>query len=92
VQEGFLAAALHWPKEGVPDNPRAWLIQTATRKMTDQLRSEQARWPREHTAAVREPRPADVGSQDDTLTVLFMCCHPALTPASAIALTLPSVG
>jgi RNA polymerase sigma factor (sigma-70 family) len=92
VQEALLAAALHWPREGVPANPRGWLIQTAVRRMTDQLRSEQARRRREGVAAMREPRAADVADRDDTLILLFMCCHPALTPASAIALTLRAVG
>jgi RNA polymerase sigma factor (sigma-70 family) len=91
VQEALLAAALHWPRDGVPDNPRAWLIQTAVRRMTDQLRSETARRRREDTA-VREPPPAVVTDRDDSLILLFMCCHPALTAASAIALTLRAVG
>src|SRR5439155_7922728 len=86
------AAALHWPAEGVPDNPRGWLIQTAGRRMTDQLRSDQARRRREQAAALREPPAVDVTDHDDTLILLFMCCHPALTPASAIALTLRAVG
>jgi RNA polymerase sigma factor (sigma-70 family) len=92
VQEALVAAAQHWPAEGRPDNPRAWLIQTAIRKMTDQLRSEQARRRRESSAAMREPPAATVSGRDDTLTLLFMCCDPALTPASAIALTLRAVG
>ncbi len=92
VQEALLAAALHWPAEGVPDNPRGWLIQAAVRRMTDQIRSERARRRREEAAAMREPPAADVTGQDDTLILLFMCCHPALTPASAIALTLRAVG
>jgi RNA polymerase sigma factor (sigma-70 family) len=92
VQEALLAAAQHWPAEGRPDHPRAWLIQTAMRKMTDQLRSEQARRRRESSAALREPPPSPVSGRDDTLTLLFMCCHPELTPASAIALTLRAVG
>jgi RNA polymerase sigma factor (sigma-70 family) len=92
VQEALLAAALHWPREGVPANPRGWLIQTAVRRRTDQLRSEHARRQREFVAAMREPPAADVTGQDDTLILLFMCCHPALTPASSIALTLRAVG
>ncbi|HUZ36485.1 MAG TPA: DUF6596 domain-containing protein [Streptosporangiaceae bacterium] len=92
VQEALLAAALHWPADGLPDSPRAWLIQTAGRKMTDQVRSEQARRRREGAAAMREPPPAPVTDRDDTLILVFMCCHPALTPASAIALTLRAVG
>jgi RNA polymerase sigma factor (sigma-70 family) len=92
VQEALLAAALHWRQDGMPDNPRGWLIQTATRRMIDQIRSDQARRRREEVAARREPPTPDIGEQDDTLILLFMCCHPALTPASAIALTLRAVG
>ena len=92
VQEALLAAALHWPRDGLPDSPRGWLIQTATRRQTDQFRSEQARRRREQAAALREPPAADVTDHDDTLTLLFLCCHPALTAASAIALTLRAVG
>jgi RNA polymerase sigma factor (sigma-70 family) len=92
VQEALLAAARHWPAEGVPDSPRGWLIQTAVRRMTDQLRSEQARRRREDAAAMAEPPAPDVSGRDDTLILLFMCCHPALTPASAIALTLRAAG
>jgi RNA polymerase sigma factor (sigma-70 family) len=92
VQEALLAAARHWPREGVPASPRGWLIQTAQRRMTDQIRSEQARRRREQAAAMRDTPPAEVTDRDDTLVVLFMCCHPALTAASAIALTLRAVG
>jgi RNA polymerase sigma factor (sigma-70 family) len=92
VQEALLAAAVHWPREGVPAEPRGWLIQTAGRRMTDQWRSEQSRRQRESLASLREAPAPEVSDQDDTLIVLFMCCHPALTPASAIALTLRAVG
>jgi RNA polymerase sigma factor (sigma-70 family) len=92
VQEALLAAALHWPRDGLPDSPRGWLIQTATRRQTDQFRSEQARRRREQAAALREPPAANVTEHDDTLILLFLCCHPALTAASAIALTLRAVG
>jgi RNA polymerase sigma factor (sigma-70 family) len=98
VQEALLVAAQQWPQEGVPDNPRAWLIQVAARRLTDQLRSEIARRKRE-TALVVEtadeqiaPAPDHEPEKDDTLLLLFMCCHPALTRASAIALTLRAVG
>ena len=91
VQEALLAAALHWPAEGVPASPRAWLIQAAGHRMTDQIRSDQARRRREEAAA-REPPAAEVTGRDDTLKLLFMCCHPALTTPSAIALTLRAVG
>jgi len=92
VQEALLAAALHWPREGLPDNPRGWLIQAAVRRMTDQIRSEIARRRREELAASIGMPAVDVTDRDDTLTLLFMCCHPVLTPASAIALTLRAVG
>ncbi|MFE0022685.1 RNA polymerase sigma factor [Amycolatopsis sp. NPDC059021] len=92
VQEALLAAALHWPSDGTPDNPRGWLIQAAVRKLTDQYRSEQARRRREDVAALRELPAVDVPDRDDTLILLFLCCHPALTPASAVALTLRAVG
>jgi RNA polymerase sigma factor (sigma-70 family) len=98
VQEASLAAALQWPHEGLPDNPRAWLTHVAFRRMTDHLRGEVARRRRESAAALEAARasePATIESarhEDDTLLLLFMCCHPALTPASAIALTLRAVG
>ena len=92
VQEALLAAALHWPRDGLPDNPRGWLIQAAVRRMTDQIRSEIARRRREELAASIGMPAVDVADRDDTLVLLFMCCHPALTPASAIALTLRAVG
>jgi RNA polymerase sigma factor (sigma-70 family) len=99
VQEALVAAALEWPKSGVPDNPRAWLIAVAMRKLTDQIRSESARRRREtkmmqeseEENVVPPPDEAHV-EQDDTLALLFMCCHPALTRPSAIALTLRAVG
>ncbi|HEX4214560.1 MAG TPA: DUF6596 domain-containing protein [Candidatus Dormibacteraeota bacterium] len=91
VQEALLAAARHWPAEGVPDNPRGWLLQSATRRFTDLMRSDQARYRREDRAA-REPAREQVPEHDDTLALLFMCCHPSLTPASAVALTLRAVG
>jgi RNA polymerase sigma factor (sigma-70 family) len=92
VQEALIAAARHWPADGTPDNPRGWLIQAASRRLTDQLRSDQARRRREVIAAATQPPPADGPSGDDTLILLFMCCHPVLTPASAIPLTLRAVG
>jgi RNA polymerase sigma factor (sigma-70 family) len=91
VQEALLAAATHWPVEGVPDNPGGWLIQTAVRRLTDQYRSEQARRRRERDATLREVPGAEPAQRDDTLVLLFMCCHPALTAASSIALTLRAV-
>src|SRR5215469_2127075 len=97
VQEASIAAVMQWPRDGVPENPRAWLTQVAFRKMADHIRSESARRRRETEVAeeaAHAPQPAfDTAPQeDDTLVLLFMCCHPALTPASAIALTLRAVG
>ena len=101
LQEALLAAATQWPEQRVPDNPRAWLITVASRRLTDQLRSDLARARRETAAAALLPpielvAPAadeDLPSEaDDTLTLLFLCCHPALSPASQVALTLRAVG
>jgi RNA polymerase sigma factor (sigma-70 family) len=91
VQEALVAAAQRWPRDGVPENPNAWLLQAATRRLIDQYRSDRSRRVRE-SAAAQEPQAPEVPDRDDTLTVLFMCCHPSLTPASAIALTLRAVG
>jgi RNA polymerase sigma factor (sigma-70 family) len=100
TQEALIAAAIQWPADGVPGHPRGWLITVAARRLTDLLRADQARQRREDTvarwvlpeqwlapAADRPP-----GDHDDTLILLFLCCHPALTPASQIALTLRAVG
>ena len=98
VQEALIAAAAQWPRDGVPDHPRGWLLQVALRRMTDSVRSEIARRNRETQvagelpAAVAPPDDAPDIDPDDTLVLLFMCCHPALTSASAIALTLRAVG
>ena len=93
VQEALLAASLQWPEEGVPDNPRGWLVTVAVRRMQDHVRSEVARRRREEAAAVRDvPVIEPTDDHDDTLVLLFMCCHPSLTPGSAIPLTLRAVG
>ncbi|WP_119731010.1 RNA polymerase sigma factor [Thermomonospora amylolytica] len=98
VQEALLAAARQWPDQGVPGDPRAWLITVAARRLTDLLRAEQARRRREDAVAQwavrRTAPPADrvPADADDTLILLFLCCHPALSPASQIALTLRAVG
>jgi RNA polymerase sigma factor (sigma-70 family) len=101
VQEALIAAASQWPTEGIPSNPRGWLYQVASRRMTDQLRAEMARRRREDVVAsersaeeaIEPPLMSEIGEdEDDTLVLLFMCCHPALTPSSAIALTLRAVG
>ncbi len=95
VQEALVAAAAQWPKDGLPENPRGWLIQVASRRMTDHLRSEIARRRREMAAAEESGAVAPAenpAEEDDTLVLLFMCCHPSLTSSSAIALTLRAVG
>ncbi|MGP3951944.1 RNA polymerase sigma factor [Streptomyces sp. 7N604] len=101
LQEALLAAAVQWPDEGVPGNPRGWLIKVASRRLTDLLRAEQSRRRREETAAALTPPDEFVApppgearapSEEDTLTLLFLCCHPALSQASRIALTLRAVG
>jgi RNA polymerase sigma factor (sigma-70 family) len=99
VQEALLAAARQWPQTGLPANPGGWLAQVASRRMTDQIRREIARRRREAVAMegdVQVVSPSDdldaLAGRDDTLNLLFMCCHPALTSSSAIALTLRAVG
>jgi RNA polymerase sigma factor (sigma-70 family) len=92
VQEALLAAALQWPVDGVPDRPRSWLLTVAGRSLVDQWRSESARRRREETAALDPAGHAPATDQDDTLVLLFLCCHPALSPSSQLALTLRAVG
>lgn len=97
VQEASLAAALQWPREGVPNNPRAWLTQVAFRRMADQIRRDSARRSRESESMrdsepIVEPDFYAETEDDDTLVLLFMCCHPSLTSSSAIALTLRAIG
>jgi len=100
VQEALLAATVQWPVDGVPDNPRAWLFTVANRRLIDAMRSEHSR--RDREAAVSLAAPADAllapapeasaPPNDDTLKLLFLCCHPALSAPSQIALTLRAVG
>ncbi len=93
VQEALLAASLQWPGEGIPANPEGWLIRVASRRWIEMYRSDAARRRREQTVASQTPAgPDPVPAVDDTLTLLLLCCHPALTPASQIALTLRAVG
>jgi RNA polymerase sigma factor (sigma-70 family) len=92
VQEAVLAATVQWPAGGVPDNPRGWLATVASRRLIDQMRSDQARRERESAAATAAVVPEDVPDTDDTLVLLFQCCHPTLTAASQTALTLRAVG
>ena len=95
LQEAMVDAARQWPTQGMPENPTGWLVHVAWRRMTDRIRSEAARRGREDVV-VADPTAADAAAEappahDDTLVLIFMCCHPALTPASAIALTLRAV-
>ena len=103
VQEALLDAATQWPASGTPDNPRGWLLTVATRRLTDMLRGESARRRREDAVYLATPPAASAeagaGAQggappdhDDTLTLLFLCCHPSLSPSSQVALTLRAVG
>ena len=99
VQEALLDAAVTWARRGIPQRPRGWLITVASRRFTDQLRSDTARRRREAGTLAREPDlvapAADVGDEagtDDTVTLLLLCCHPALSPPSQVALTLRAVG
>jgi RNA polymerase sigma factor (sigma-70 family) len=97
VQEALLAAARQWPDEGVPESPEAWLVAVASRRLINIWRSDHARRRREELGGLMEPRTAPaadegVPDRDDTLRLLFLCCHPVLTASSAIALTLRAVG
>ncbi|WP_055598864.1 RNA polymerase sigma factor [Streptomyces aureus] len=101
AQEALIAAAQQWPTDGVPDNPRGWLVTVATRRFVDLVRSEAARRRREDAVALATPdsellaRAADEApgsDRDDSLSLLFLCCHPELSPPSRIALTLRAVG
>jgi len=93
VQEALLAAARQWPAEGVPDNPRGWLATVAARRRIELLRADSARARREQAAAALEPPdPEPAPGADDTLALLMLCCHPALSRPSQVALTLRAVG
>lgn len=92
VQEALVVAVTHWPRDGVPEKPFGWLLQTATRRLLDAVRSEGSRRRREERWAAEEAVTRDAPGHDDSLTVLLLCCHPALTPSSAIPLTLRAVG
>lgn len=91
VQDALLAAATQWPADGLPDNPRGWLIQVAQRRMADAVRAEVARRRRESEVFAREV-PAEAITRDDSLDLYFLCCHPDLPRAGAVALTLRAVG
>ena len=91
VQEALLAAVRHWPETGVPENPRAWLLTAASRRLIDEFRSDAARRRREEKEAL-QASPLQAPAHDDSLALLFLCCHETLSPASQIALTLRAVG
>lgn len=93
VQEALLTAAQHWPVDGVPDNPKGWLITVASRRLIETMRSDAARRRREETAALLEPPEGEAApAEDDSLMLLLLCCHPSLTLPSQVALTLRAVG
>ena len=99
VQEALLAAARQWPADGLPERPRAWLVTVASRRLTDEIRAASARRRREEADGVQRPAdaervapPEDTPAEDDELALLFLCCHPALTAPSQMALTLRAVG
>ena len=93
VQEALLAASVQWPAEGLPDNPRGWLVTVAARRRGELARAETARRRREEkAAALTPPDPGPAPDADDSLTLLLLCCHPSLTPPSQVALTLRAVG
>ena len=93
VQEALIAAAATWPTEGEPGNPQAWLVRVASRRLSDQYRRDEARRRREDLAASwSAARPDPASGHDDTLILMFLCCHPVLTPGTAIPLTLRAVG
>jgi len=93
VQEALLSAAQQWPEQGIPDSPKSWLATVASRRLVDEWRSESARRRREENDALMDlTEPSTVADSDDTLTVLFLCCHPSLSAPSQLALTLRAVG
>ncbi|WP_328530046.1 sigma-70 family RNA polymerase sigma factor [Nocardioides sp. NBC_00368] len=92
VQEALIEAVRTWPERGVPEQPRGWLVTTAMRRLVDAKRSEARRRDREHADHLAEPEGQETSAVDDSLDVLLLCCHPSLTPASAVALTLRAVG
>jgi RNA polymerase sigma factor (sigma-70 family) len=93
VQDALLAAAQQWPTRGIPEHPRGWLIRVGYRRMIDQLRADQLRQRREYQLG-SQPTPASIDepAADDSPTLVFLCCHPILSPVSQVALTLRAVG
>ncbi|MCO6509848.1 MAG: sigma-70 family RNA polymerase sigma factor [Aridibacter famidurans] len=102
IQESMLRALSHWSYKGLPDNPRAWLIQVAKNNILDRLRKSSRDADLEEGSRLLDAWARSAGSSVDTafekeiredqLQMIFACCHPALTPDSRIALTLKTVG
>ena len=91
VQEALISASTEWPRTGVPKAPRSWLVTVASRRLVDEWRRDSARRRREASSSALEVR-VEVPARDDSLTLLFLCCHPALPTSAQIALTLRAVG
>ncbi|VXB33730.1 RNA polymerase sigma factor [Aeromicrobium sp. 9AM] len=95
VQEAFAAAVERWPTDGIPPSPSGWIITTARRRAIDRLRREANRDDKQAQAALllEQDEPKEVGPvSDDRLRLVFTCCHPALSPAARVALTLRMLG
>ena len=92
VSEAIVQALSAWPARGAPEHPMAWLVTAASRRLIDDVRASEARRRREAAVAPTEAVTDETDAVDDSLTLLFLCCHPALTPPSQIALTLRAVG
>jgi RNA polymerase sigma factor (sigma-70 family) len=92
VQEALLAGAQRWPVEGIPENPRSWLVTVGSRRLVDEFRSQSARRRREENVASLDVSRGPASDRDDALTLLFLCCHPSLSAPSQLALTLRAVG
>lgn len=91
VQEAFAVALETWPRDGIPPSPTGWIVTTARNRAIDRLRREATRNDRHAQAALLfvQDDPEEVGAvRDDRLRLVFTCCHPALSPASQVALTL----
>ncbi len=100
TQDAYVAAVATWPRDGVPDNPAAWLTTAAKRRATDRLRRDRSQADRaarlaELARLAEQEHPAPVPDStipDDRLRLIFTCCHPALDPAARVALTLRTLG
>jgi RNA polymerase sigma factor (sigma-70 family) len=92
VQEALIDAIRQWPTEGIPERPSAWLLTVANRALVDQWRADTARRRRETVVATDPTATTATSDRDDTLALLFLCCHPSLSPPSQLVLTLRAVG